>query len=160
MDHSQARAKVCLLCFRKGCFSIIGKDDIIKIIQDHIISEYDIYDRRLPTALCDTCKTKVYKLGKGNLHQKFQGLPRLESVIGGQRWISPRVTLCDCFICKVAKANGPKAKEIQNSLKRGRPKSSEDPESSITNFRLCGSCFSRIYRGCSTSAAVPQSFRT
>jgi hypothetical protein len=146
MDHIQARAKVCLLCFRKGSFSIIGKDDLIKTIKDCIISDYDIHDRRLPTALCDTCKSKVYKLARGNVDQKFQGLDQLESVIDGQCWISPRIRDCDCLICQVAKANGPKAKEIQNRIGRGRPKTSN--ESNARDYKLCGGCFSRIYRGC------------
>lgn len=151
MDHNLARTKVCLLCFRKGSFSIIGKEDLLKTVQQ-LIHNYDEYDRRLPTSLCASCRTALYNLKSGKNSNKFHCLDKLEIVLQKQRWISPRIKDCNCTVCEIANANGIRAKKLQETRKRGRPKlESNDVDGdsyAVRDFKLCGSCFSRIYRGC------------
>jgi hypothetical protein len=151
MDHDLARTKVCLLCFRKGSFSILEKPDLITTIHQ-LIQDYDEYDRRLPTSLCASCRTALYNLKSGSDVNKFQCLNKLEVLLHKQRWISPRLKNCQCAVCEVANANGLQAKKLKSSLKRGRPKlEGSDAEvdlHSSRDFKLCGSCFSRLYRGC------------
>lgn len=151
MDHNIARTKVCLLCFRKGSFSVLGKVDLLMTIRQ-VIENYDENDRRLPTSICGSCKTSLYKLKSGHTGHKFQGLNKLEHVLETQRWLSPRIKDCDCKVCEVASSNGSQAKKIQQPWKRGRAKSEGDDgdgdSHDIRQVKLCGLCFSRIYRGC------------
>ena len=63
MDHDTARTKVCILCFKKGSYKILGKEHNIKAIRG-LIAEYDTDDRGLPTSICSSCTTAVYNLEK------------------------------------------------------------------------------------------------
>ena len=152
MLHDAARKCVCITCFRKTgenerieCLSEVVKDRL----EEHVIENIDVSDRRIPTGLCSSCKQKLRNIAVEGRKSTFD-LNLIGTYLQEQKWISPRTTVCDqekCLICKIAHSNGAKAKKILWPYRQssGRPPLSDE---SKEVHRLCGKCLSPIYRGC------------
>ena len=146
MKHSEARKKVCLLCFNKANKEIASlPSDVHEQISKHILSDFDTNDHRLPSAICKTCQSKLNKVAKGERQNTFD-LEQLSQNIATLSRVSPRTETCDCLICKIATASGAAARKIthEHKSKVGRPAA----EPNLVIHDLCGRCLSPKYRGC------------
>ena len=154
IPHNIARSKVCLLCFKKTDIlkepklSISKHPDLIKIIAEHILDGFDNTDERLPNAFCKSCYNRLCDMNNAESNRTIANvfIDRINEYAKTQRRISPRTNDCDCQICLVANANGLVYKRLLS-----RNKTSSSPSTDHVARRLCCTCLSEIYRGCSHS---------
>jgi len=150
MLHIECREKVCLVCFRKGNFKIT--ENLLDKIHEHILTDYDLNDIRLPCGLCTTCRRTLTALSRENTSRQLSTLNKLERHLQEQVRRSPRrfeklADSCPCLICQVAKANGGAYKKLIDGFhpKPGRP-ADAGAEEKTTPFRLCSMCFGRVHK--------------
>ena len=148
-SHNKNRKKVCVVCYRKGKRPLSERD--VEAIKEYCITDYNINDQTFPAALCNGCYLLLNKKRNG---QRVI-IPKVEKEVTITTTRSCYAKPCLCAICVIATCNGRSA--INLKKKSGRPKSSETPES---NIKICGNCFSKIYRGCSHSQLDCASRRT
>ena len=149
MKHSKARLKVCLLCFNKASKEIAKlSSHVHEQISKHIFSDFNVNDPRLPSAICNSCQSKLNRVAKGERQNTFD-LEQLSRNIESLSRVSPRTETCSCLICKIAKASGAAARKIthEHRSKVGGPAAEPD----LVIHDLCGRCLSPKYRGCSHS---------
>jgi len=94
LTHDENRGKVCFLCFRKQKQMFIIKHQLKIDMENHVDNYGD--ERRLPAALCCTCKRKLFraKTEKKKLESPdlsiFKPVPVTRST-------------CECKICEIAR---------------------------------------------------------
>jgi len=143
MDHSEARQKVCIICYHKASRPLSSLD--IEGIQNFVIENYNPENPDLPCAICTPCQGALTKYRNGNMQTH---LPIASDYDPGTRVLTRGNSVCSCRICKVAKSNGIAAKSLKRK-RQGRP-SSEVPNK---KFKLCTNCFTMLYQGCNHSQA-------
>lgn len=142
MDHSEARKKVCIICYRKASRGLSAND--VVSIQNLVIQNYTPENPDLPCGICGPCHAILVEHRNGNMRRS---LAVSDDYNAGARILTRSQPVCSCRICQVAKANGLEAKGLKK--KRGRPSSATCvPEK---KFKLCNNCFSKLYRGCNHS---------
>ena len=149
MKHEDARKRVCILCFRKT-----GPQECLESatqlvhdrINEHVVSNVNLSDSRVPTGLCSSCRTKLKNVETGGRKATFD-LELLSNYLNEQKRLSPRRTTCECVVCQIGNANGIQAKAILKKYQQssGRPSTSSSPPEPIRN--LCGVCLSPTYQG-------------
>lgn len=110
--HDENRGKVCLLCLRKDTrisrlkySKILPKGKLESMINKHV--KYNALDNRLPNAICDVCRRKLYRIEKGSIENV--NIPNLKQFF--VKKIYTRTTqqkpnkLCDCKLCQIANAS-------------------------------------------------------
>ena len=153
-SHESCRGKVCVVCYKKGTRTVSAGD--VDVIRDYIIDGFSISDLDFPNGICTGCSLSLSKKRK---NPDFS-IPNLNDVYDPGRKLGLRSTMasiCDCRICRVARQSGLQHHHARkNRAKPGRPSSKQPPES----FKICGKCFTKLYRGCSHSSAQCSSRRS
>jgi hypothetical protein len=142
MNHSEARQKVCIICYNKASRPLSALD--IDGIQKYVIENYNAENLDLPCGICSPCHGILTQHRKGDTHKPF---PVVGDYNPGTRILTRANSVCTCRICAIAKANGLTAKSLKK--KRGRP-FSELPKKKV---KLCSNCLAIVYQGCNHSQA-------
>ena len=115
MLHDEARKQVCLCCFRKCSKSLSLENaapEIRQQLEDHVISDLDLLDNRVPTGICKSCRAKLRNIDKAGRKSTID-IQILITYLAEQKRLSPRQSSCICLICKVANSFGAEAKKAQ-----------------------------------------------
>ena len=115
MLHDEARKQVCLCCFRKCNKSLSlenASPEIRQRLEEHVISDLDVLDNRVPTGICSSCRCKLRNIDKEGRKSTID-IQILISYLSEQKRLSPRQSSCICHICKVANSFGAEAKKLQ-----------------------------------------------
>ena len=118
-------------------FFLLSSDLIIKRVQE-FIPNLDLQDDCIPIGFCGTCRRKLQVA-------ESLSLTNLSKFLATQKRTSPRAE-CKCFVCEIASASGLQAKKHQKKHTTPKGRSSEKEEEIV--HRLCGKCYSPLYRGC------------
>jgi G:T-mismatch repair DNA endonuclease (very short patch repair protein) len=143
MDHSEARHKVCVICYNKAKRSL--SPIYVKVIQDYVIENYSVENVDFPCGLCDSCRIIVSQYKNGDTKRT---LPLVDDYYPGTRILTRGKSVCECRICNVAKSNGIGAKSLKK--RKGRPPSEPIPK----KVKICPNCFGHIYQGCKHSSSI------
>ena len=135
MDHSEARKKVCVVCFCKASRLSISYD--VEYIRDHVIVDYAVKNPDLPCAICGSCWILLTKHRNGDTKIAF---PVVSHDNPGTQVLTRGQSVCQCRICEVAKSNGFTVKSMKG--KRGRPCTTP-----ALPDKPCTTCFSVLYSG-------------
>lgn len=94
LTHDQNRGKVCFLCFRKQKQMYIIENQL-KIDMKNHVDNYDD-ERRLPAAVCCTCRRKVFQ---AKTEKKKLASPDLSIF----KHVQATRSRCECKICEIAR---------------------------------------------------------
>ena len=147
--HSDCRKFVCLFCFEKSTVDLREYPKYLEVVKKCVIENYDPSDVRLPCGVCSTHRTYIntlyrkYELSSGEATYSTLDIVKLSNFLDGNVKLSRSSTLCQCLICRVAKAPGLMVKHILKELRNPEPKG----ESSSLPIKLCGTCLHPIHRG-------------
>ena len=127
-DHSEARMRVCIVCFEaKGTHKTplrdISKslDYIIDILKKNVGGNFDANDLRQPCGLCDKCRKK-YFARNSQVPFKLAESYLYTVIVSEDEENQP----CECSICEKVRGNLGKARHPHMPHAGGRPKLSED----------------------------------
>ena len=155
-DHEACRRMVCAICWcESGQKASRGVSASLEAaLKDFVVSSYSRADPRFPTGLCTNCNLILTDWTRGvETPRPLPVASKYEAVIPLTTRSSPH---CTCTMCKLASLNGAEWKRFSSSKKQQKV----SPISKQSGEKLCGSCFSRIYRGSNHSADVCKSSRT
>lgn len=155
--HDENRLKVCLFCLRRD--SRRNKHKFVKIIPygklENIINKhfrYSALDKRLPNAVCDSCRQKLYRIKNGSL--EIIALPNLKQF--HQKQISsrgrpiPSNDICECKLCQIAGATliqvDPENKSVILNRRKDRRKFQIKRKISFTFENIKIGIISHIFR--------------
>ena len=134
------------MCYKKGTRTVSAGD--VDVIRDYIIDGYSTTDSDFPNGICTGCSLSLSKKRKNP--DLF--IPNVNDEYDPERKHGLRSTatsICDCRICKVARQSGLQDHHARKKrAKPGRPSSKQTPET----YKVCGKCFTKLYRGCSHSS--------
>ena len=146
MDHSDARKKVCVICYCKGSRVLSSAD--AQSVRDFAIEGYNVEDPDFPCGICNNCRRILSAYRNGDTSRS---LPVATSYNPETRVLTRSQDVCQCRICEVAKSYGGQAnaqKKLAMKRKKGRPASTEPAPK-----KLCTICFCELYPGCHHSKA-------
>ena len=149
--HEKCRKKVCAVCYRKSSRNLSSRE--ASIIKDNVISNFDLLNPDFPSGVCNGCHLLLSKKAKGD-----DVIFPLPEDYDPHRAMNRRsVDTCECRICSVAKMDKQEALKLKR--KPGRPPA-QDEKGTIEVYKICGNCYSKIYRGCNHSAKMCSSRRS
>ena len=125
----------------------------IEVIREHIIDGYSSTNEDFPNGICTGCSLSLSKKRKDS---SFVIPNQVENYDPGRTTGLRSRHECVCRICTVAKASGFYAHHQRKSKKkRGRPVTNSTP----VPVKVCGHCFTQLYRGCNHSSEQCKSRR-
>lgn len=103
--HDRARTKICLICQDKAKLNYVIREGskLQSLVNDFIIEGFTTMDRRLPQALCGSCRGKLVRFGKGDFSPTLPQLPSWEPMA---KFRPSRSPACSCQICTISKESG------------------------------------------------------
>ena len=142
--HDKCRQKVCLVCYKKAKRGISKAEE--EFINYIFIEGYSVEHENFPSGLCGGCELLLRK----RMTNDKIALPWTENLDPKRPTNLRSLNECTCRICKVAKSSGYAILLQKRKSKRGRPKFSEEGPPSIDtkHFKLCATCYGKIYIGC------------
>ena len=143
LTHEKCRERVCLVCYRKSAKGISKAEE--KTISDLFIDGYSRDNQNFPSGLCGGCH-----LSKRMSDDKIK-LPWTDDHDPNRPTNLRSVSEYTCRICKIAKCKNKAAAKLK--AKRGRPRLSEEASAEKKSFKICATCFAKIYSGCNHSCA-------
>ena len=108
MDHSEARKKVCCICYFKAKRKLTESD--VQAIKDVAIENYNPDNPDFPCGICTHCHVVLCEYRKGNTTNK---LPLANDYNPGSRILTRGQSSCTCRICTIARANGVEMKRLK-----------------------------------------------
>lgn len=150
-SHEENRAKVCLICFKRGSSMQRIGDASLSRVQQFFCSDYDINQEFLPAAVCARCQRLLLDIERGSRSIESLPEPFDFSVVVPTR-TTRSSTVCTCCMCEIAR-DSPIGKGLGTCASRphplGRPKS-DTSDSQLPPARpitICQRCHSVIGRG-------------
>ena len=114
MDHSEARKKVCVVCYNKA--SSLLSFPLVKVVQEFVFKNYSLENPHLPSGICNSCRRTLSEYKNGNTKRT---LPVITDYNPGTRVLTCGQSVCPCCICEVAKSHGHAARSLKK--RKGRP---------------------------------------
>ena len=156
-SHEENRAVICAVCYSESGLKCARKVsvNVEKAIQKFVCQEYCISDPHFPSGICRDCNFILtdWVTGKAD--------PRPLPVAANYDPQLPRNTRslmqCTCRICDTARLSGPKWRAFVLSCRK--QDKAETSFQKLSQVRLCGNCFSKIYQGSNHSVNNCQSKR-
>ena len=103
-NHTQNRAKVCLLCFQKGSSMTQITGVVLKRVQTYFMENYNPLNMQMPNGICTRCRVMIGKVDKNEIPAETLPDPidfsQLEMPVTTRS--SVQNTNCSCSICKIA----------------------------------------------------------
>ena len=65
MDHSEARQKVCVVCYNKA--SRLLSFALVKVIQEFVFENYSLENPDLSCGICNSCSWTLSEYKNGNI---------------------------------------------------------------------------------------------
>ena len=144
LDHETCRSKVCLICLRKSDLPV--NSDQIKKIRNHsnLFNSIQPFDRRVPTGICNGCRTDLNKLDDPKRQLKIpEGFSfTKEVIIPANTRSNSGDSPCQCLICEIGKYKNPFLPHpyykvpLKKIFKAGVKRKSEPKEEFKWNNRL------------------------
>ena len=144
LDHEKCRSKVCLICLRKADGPV--NSDQIKKIRNHsnLFNSIQPFDRRVPTGICNGCRTDLNKLDDPKRQLKIpEGFSFTKEVlIPANTRSNSGDSPCQCLICEIGKYKNPFLPHpyykvpLKKIFKAGVKRKSEPKEEFKWNNRL------------------------
>lgn len=121
-DHDDNRKKVCALCGRKIIFGAKKieyfriTDNLEKLIQELICSDFSITNPKYPQSVCCNCKKILNERDKNNCHRSFKSMPNFNDIVLQKLTReSSEYQMCNCYICLTGRQVG-KQKKIKLNI--------------------------------------------
>lgn len=116
-SHSEARSKVCAICYKKSSWILTAL--FVHLIQIFVNPTYNYYDPIFANGICSTCERVLYQNSKPTTTAPTLRTLQIHELATKGVTLLPitRGTCCTCSICTEAKKRGRKTKP-----KVGRPR--------------------------------------
>ena len=133
--HEECRRTVCFLCMKKCDRQVTEfmKERIKALFKQEI----DFNDPKVPSGICNSCRTNLQKRDSGQINAELPQLYDFQAIK-----IVRRTTDCSCLICQIGRSKFNHTHPSVSSV----PSSSQQ-SSSQTQDRLCSLCLTVIRKG-------------
>ena len=104
LTHEENRSKICFVCLKKDIKTMLKLEGALKSHVNKLFNiNFDIYlkDFRYPSAICFSCKRKIYKclkITENSVNLKLPDFSKFESII-----IITSSGKCECFLCDLSR---------------------------------------------------------